>query len=278
MHLRPSLSLIGERKPSTHPPIHPRCLEFFADEYRLNHALGTSSIPIVSYLNGITMGGGVGLSVHGRFRVATENTVFAMPEVGIGFFPDVGGSFFLPRLRDHYGFYLALTGASIKGSVIRDVGIATHFVTSAVTVEDLTRAVHSSFMPGAKYSPAERERIVGEVLDTLNDPGAAAAAEEPSPARQSEMKEISECFSKETVEEIVEAVAAMAANKAGEEGHWSHRAHKVCVQRMFTERKRKSVCVCVCVCVLSVCACVRACVCERQSTYPPHILLRPPPY
>ena len=63
---------------------------FFKEEYQLNHLLGTSKTAIIAILNGITMGGGVGLSVHGRFRIATENTLFAMPETAIGFFPDVG--------------------------------------------------------------------------------------------------------------------------------------------------------------------------------------------
>jgi 3-hydroxyisobutyryl-CoA hydrolase len=66
-------------------------------------------------MDGITMGGGVGLSVHAPFRIATENTVFAMPETTIGFFPDVGASFFLPRLDGALGTYLALTSEQIKG-------------------------------------------------------------------------------------------------------------------------------------------------------------------
>ena len=82
---------------------------FFYDEYTLNHALGTSRIPIVSMLEGIVMGGGVGLSVHGHVRVATESTLFAMPETGIGFFPDVGATHVLPRLKGALGTYLGLT-------------------------------------------------------------------------------------------------------------------------------------------------------------------------
>lgn len=73
-------------------------LDFFRHEYRLNYLLATTEKPIVSFLNGVTMGGGVGLSMHGKFVVATEKTLFAMPETAIGFFPDVGGSFLLPRL------------------------------------------------------------------------------------------------------------------------------------------------------------------------------------
>ena len=95
---------------------------FFYDEYTLNHALGTSRVPIVSLLEGIVMGGGVGLSVHGHVRVASESTLFAMPETGIGFFPDVGATHFLPRLRSPaLGAYLGLTGARLSG---RDVATA----------------------------------------------------------------------------------------------------------------------------------------------------------
>lgn len=77
---------------------------------------------------GITMGGGVGLSVHGRFRVATERTTFAMPETAIGLFPDVGGGFFLPRLEGQLGVFLALTGHRLKGLDVTKAGVATHFV------------------------------------------------------------------------------------------------------------------------------------------------------
>lgn len=74
------------------------------------------------------MGGGVGLSVHGRFRVATERTTFAMPETAIGLFPDVGGGFFLPRLEGQLGVFLALTGHRLKGLDVTKAGVATHFV------------------------------------------------------------------------------------------------------------------------------------------------------
>ncbi|KAL8988149.1 MAG: hypothetical protein Q9177_002729, partial [Variospora cf. flavescens] len=78
------------------------------------------------------MGGGVGLSVHAPIRIATENTVFAMPETGIGFFPDVGGSFFLPRLEGRLGTYLALTSSTLKGVQALYAGVATHYIDSSV--------------------------------------------------------------------------------------------------------------------------------------------------
>lgn len=104
--------------------------QFFKDEYVLDEMIAKLSKPHVSIWNGIVMGGGVGISVHGGFRVATEKALFAMPETGIGFFPDVGGSYMLPRLDNNYGFYLGLTGKRLKGKQIYDAGLATHYVPS----------------------------------------------------------------------------------------------------------------------------------------------------
>ena len=106
-------------------------MEFFKLEYILDNLLGTlpEYVHNVCLLNGITMGGGVGLSVHGRYRVATNKTLFAMPETGIGFYTDVGGSYFLPRLVPKgLGLYLALNGYRLKGADVLHSGVATHFV------------------------------------------------------------------------------------------------------------------------------------------------------
>ncbi|XP_055734957.1 3-hydroxyisobutyryl-CoA hydrolase, mitochondrial [Salvelinus fontinalis] len=103
---------------------------FFREEYILNNTIGTYQKPYVALIDGITMGGGVGLSVHGRFRVATEKTMFAMPETAIGLFPDVGGGYFLPRLQGQLGLFLALTGFRLKGRDVQRAGVASHFVES----------------------------------------------------------------------------------------------------------------------------------------------------
>lgn len=89
--------------------------EYFNTEYTLDHLVATYSKPYVAFMDGITMGGGAGLSIHAPFRIATERTAFAMPETKIGFFTDVGASFFLPRLDGQLGTYLALTGEMLKG-------------------------------------------------------------------------------------------------------------------------------------------------------------------
>ncbi|XP_047349610.1 3-hydroxyisobutyryl-CoA hydrolase, mitochondrial isoform X1 [Vespa velutina] len=103
---------------------------FFRDEYTLNYLIGTYKKPYIAMIHGITMGGGVGLSVHGKYRIATENTLFAMPETAIGLFPDVGTSYFLSRLKGKLGLYLGLTGHRLQGIDVFHAGIATHYVPS----------------------------------------------------------------------------------------------------------------------------------------------------
>ncbi|WP_030678842.1 enoyl-CoA hydratase/isomerase family protein [Streptomyces cellulosae] len=101
---------------------------FFASEYRLNARIAEYPVPVVSLIDGVCMGGGLGLSVHGTFRVVTERAVLAMPETGIGFFPDVGASYFLPRLPGAIGMYLGLTGHRLDAADALYTGLATHFV------------------------------------------------------------------------------------------------------------------------------------------------------
>jgi enoyl-CoA hydratase len=105
---------------------------FFRAEYRLNTRIKNYPKPYIAFIDGVTMGGGVGISVHGSHRVATERTTFAMPETGIGLFPDVGGGWFLPRLGPPLGMWLALTGERLKGGDVCAAGIATHYAESAV--------------------------------------------------------------------------------------------------------------------------------------------------
>ena len=109
--------------------------EFFFIEYRLNDLLFRYPKPTLAIMDGITMGGGVGLAQPCRYRLATERTTFAMPETGIGLFPDVGGGWYLSRMPDHLGLWLALTGARIKAADCELLGIATDFVESARVAE-----------------------------------------------------------------------------------------------------------------------------------------------
>jgi len=131
--------------------------KFFHDEYQLNHVLFTYPKPVVAFMDGITMGGGVGISQPARFRVVTENTKFAMPETGIGLFPDVGGGWYLSRLEGRVGQFLALTGSRVAGSGCLALGLATHYVPSSALAEAKMR-----------IASEEVERIDG-ILGTVSD-------------------------------------------------------------------------------------------------------------
>lgn len=113
---------------------------FWRDEYTLNTTIKNYSKPYIALIDGIVMGGGVGVSVHGSHRVAGDKFTFAMPEVGIGFFPDVGATWFLPRMPGELGAWCALTGDRLKAADAVTSGIATHRVASARFVE-LTEAL-----------------------------------------------------------------------------------------------------------------------------------------
>jgi len=104
---------------------------FFAEEYALNRAIAEYPKPYVALIDGICMGGGIGVSVHGAYRVATEHAMFAMPETAIGFFPDIGATYLLPRLPGSLGMYLGLTGTRVQGADAVHAGFATHFVPRA---------------------------------------------------------------------------------------------------------------------------------------------------
>lgn len=101
-------------------------VQYFRDEYSLNQLIHHYPKPYVSYLDGITMGGGVGISLHGSHRIATPNFLFAMPETKIGFFPDIGARFNLTRLKHYFGLYLALSANSIATETALKLGIATY--------------------------------------------------------------------------------------------------------------------------------------------------------
>ena len=143
--------------------------EFFFTEYRLNALLHDYPKPLVAIMDGVTMGGGVGLSRPCRFRVATERTTFAMPETGIGLFPDVGGGWYLSRMSDHIGLWLALTGARIKAADCELVGIATDYVESASVPELKARIV---------ADPGQAETALTELEGDPGRPGLAAHQDE----------------------------------------------------------------------------------------------------
>jgi enoyl-CoA hydratase len=136
---------------------------FFFTEYRLNHLMFHYPKPIVALMDGVTMGGGVGVSMPARFRIATENTTYAMPETGIGLFPDVGGGWYLPRKPGRIGMWLALTGARIKAADCLAAGIATHYLATGSL-----SAARAQIADAAQAG--EVERALAESLDALSQP------------------------------------------------------------------------------------------------------------
>lgn len=171
--------------------------EFFFTEYRLNELLFRYAKPTLALMDGITMGGGVGIAMPCRYRVATERTTFAMPETGIGLFPDVGGGWHLSRMPDHLGLWLALTGARIKAADCELVGVATDFVESA-RIGDLKAAILAD--------PAAVETLLTEF---------EADAGRPPIAQHQD--EIGRLFSGESVEAIVAALEAANTEWAREQ-------------------------------------------------------------
>ena len=165
------------------------CREFFSSEFKLNRTVFRYPKPYIAILDGITMGGGVGLSVHGHYRIATERTLFAMPETGIGYFPDVGGSYFLPRCPGSVGMYLGLSGARLKTGDSLKAGISTHYVE--------TKSVDSLIAGIEDLAPS---RDVAAKLDTLLSQYCRELQDETLTIN---LDTINECFSKSSVEEIL---------------------------------------------------------------------------
>lgn len=161
--------------------------DFFRVEYQLNHKLFTYAKPIVAFMDGITMGGGVGISQPARYRVATEHTRLAMPETAIGLFPDVGGGWYLARLPGRMGEYLALTGHRLQGEECMALGLATHFL-PADTLED------------AKARILADPQGIEAVLDDLS-------VSAPDAAILAHQAEIDRLFAGNTLEDILRALA-----------------------------------------------------------------------
>lgn len=137
--------------------------QFFWDEYQVNYAIGSSKKPIISLWDGIVMGGGAGISVHGPYRVATERSLFAMPETAIGLFPDVGSMYWMPRILDTpVAKYMALTGLRIKAEDLIYSGIATHYVPSEKLPELEVALVD------ATKTNISADKAVADVLDNFH--------------------------------------------------------------------------------------------------------------
>lgn len=172
-------------------------MAFFHAEYRLNHLLFTYPKPVVAFMDGVTMGGGVGIALPARYRVATENTLFAMPEGAIGLFPDVGAGWYLPRLPGQVGKFLALTGARLDGAECLWAGLATHYLPSDVLAEAKARII---------AAPGDAEAIL------------AALATQPPEARLARNAErIDRLFAGATLDRILTDLAADPSDWSGKE-------------------------------------------------------------
>jgi len=183
----------------------PRQRVFFADEYRLNAAIKRFPKPYVALIDGIVMGGGVGVSVHGSHRVGTERTTFAMPEVGIGFFPDVGATYFLPRMPHHVGTMAALTAGRLKQADALWSGVLTH----AVRAEDLDALTDALVEMGDPDAALARFARTADDLEPGEAPLAGLAGQ------------VAEVFGKDSVADILAALDAMAAGDDAEAAGWA---------------------------------------------------------
>jgi enoyl-CoA hydratase len=177
--------------------------EFYWNEYRMNRRIFRYAKPYVALMDGITMGGGVGVSAPGRYRVATEKTLLAMPETGIGLFPDVGASYYLSHMPGQLGVYLGLTGNRIQAADILYTGFATEFAPSA-TIPEIATALESE-------DPDDVLTRLGAPLDQV-------------PPLQEHRKLIDRCFGHDTVEAIVAAL-----EKTG--GAWADQVRTTILQK-----------------------------------------------
>ncbi|KAF4120450.1 3-hydroxyisobutyryl-CoA hydrolase [Geosmithia morbida] len=189
--------------------------EYFGLEYKLDHLIATYEKPYIAMMDGITMGGGVGLSMHAPFRIATERTVFAMPETTIGFFPDVGASFFLPRMNGAVGTYLALTSERLTGANVLYSGVATHYL-------------HSSSLPDLEARLGElRFRDDNTLLQrlqlinaTIEEFCTGLPYDEPMQLSGDIRRAIDRCFSKNTISDII---AALKEERGPSTEEWAQR-------------------------------------------------------
>ncbi|KAI5865495.1 ClpP/crotonase [Durotheca rogersii] len=176
-------------------------VDYFALEYQLDHYIATYQKPYIAFMDGYTLGGGVGLSMHAPFRIATERTIFAMPETTIGFFPDVGASFFLPRMAGAIGTYLALTSERVRGVNVFYSGIATHYL-------------HSTSLPGLESRLAElrfkdydsMEERLAIIETTIEEYATGLPHGEPLLLGGQLRDAIDRCFGRNSVEEIIAAL------------------------------------------------------------------------
>lgn len=209
---------------------------YFRLEYQLDHLIATCSKPYIAYMDGITMGGGVGLSVHAPIRIATERTLFAMPETTIGFFPDVGGSFFLPRLEGQIGTYLALTSERLKGVNAFYAGIATHYIDSSSLSNLTARLAELQFKD---YEDLHAR--LATIDATIAEFDSGLPHDEPILIAGDLRRAIDRCFRHTTMEAIIDALhqeeRKSAKNGTAQIREWATKTLQTLAERSPTSLK-----------------------------------------
>jgi enoyl-CoA hydratase/carnithine racemase len=176
---------------------------FYSEEYRLNTLIKEYPKPYVAMIDGIVMGGGVGISVHGTRRICGDKTLFAMPETGIGFYPDVGGTYFLPRLEGKVGTWLALTGARLKAADVFALGIATDYAPSDQHEQIVARLIED----------AKTDDDIAGIIDSLTG--------KPGPGMvEGHRAQIDAIFGEKTLEAIM-------ARLRDEDSEWARKQIKI---------------------------------------------------
>ncbi len=167
--------------------------QFFWHEYRMNSAIFHFEKPYIAFLNGITMGGGAGVSIHGSHRVASEKLLFAMPETAIGFYPDIGASHFLSHCPGKTGLFLALTGHRIEAAEALALGLATQVIAST-DLENLENKLIDTKFSG------EDHNVVTEIIESF------ISNHSDSIALNQYRKQIDNYFAKDSVESIIQSL------------------------------------------------------------------------
>jgi enoyl-CoA hydratase/carnithine racemase len=182
--------------------------QYLEEEYMLHLYLGLMDTPTASLMDGLTLGSGCALNWHSKFRLATERSIFALPDAAIGYFPDLGASWFLPRLNNHLGVYLALTGRTLHGADLIHAGLATHFVPS-YSMDLLFRSADTVVNPGGNPN------LIDDMIDTVHD------KPEGEFSLESQLGVIDRCFGGASVEDVFESVKAISTDDSSLHSGWA---------------------------------------------------------
>jgi len=197
-------------KDSLNEATRPAAIQFFKDEFELDFILSQLPKPYIAVLDGITMGGGVGLGIGAPFRIATEKTLFAMPETKIGYCPDVGANFFLSRMDGELGTYLALTSEMLVGREVFELGLATHYVPSR-TIPSLV----------ARLAEYENPSLT-QINCTIEELHSERQPDEPSGKLMGVVRNaLDSAFRHDTVERILESLATLSISPDTHVSGWA---------------------------------------------------------